>query len=152
MAMNVPLHRLPYLLIPAFPNFTSPSTSAFLSSTCLDGHAHSIGGILISLGVCQSLGERHWVISLWLIGIAVAAAGGERPVVWHQTVVCLWWVTLTTMLLQLCAKGYTEEVGGRKWKPEFERYEAVRNSWKCPGAVLDLVLHTSFSELLNPNT
>lgn len=90
MAMNVPLHRLPYLLIPTFPNFTSPSTSAFLSSTCLDGHAHSIGGILISLGVCQSLGERHWVISLWLIGIAVAAAGGERPVVWHQTVVCLW--------------------------------------------------------------
>lgn len=56
------------------------------------------------------------------------------------------------MLLQLCAKGYTREVRGRKWKPEFERYEAVRNSWKCPGDVLDLVLHTYFSERLKPNT
>lgn len=71
MAINVPLQQLLYLLIPTSSNFASPSTSAILSSTCLDGHAHSISRILISL-VCQTLGERHWVISLWLVGLAMA--------------------------------------------------------------------------------
>lgn len=77
MAMNVPLQQLLYLLIPTFSNFAFPSTSAILSSTCLDGRAHSISRILISL-VCQALGERRWVISLWLVGLAMAGRIAEE--------------------------------------------------------------------------